>query len=499
MKYALTFLIALSSLGLVYGQSLQDAVRLSGSNFYSSARSSGVGGAFGSMGADFGSISYNPAATGAYWKSEFSMGFSFNNIKTDAELDADGSEIYSELAKRKLKFDQLGYVINTQPIGSEWKSASFAFGMNRIANFNQRMYFEGDSKGSFSDRFLERSNGKELDELDDFEGGLAYDVGAVYGPDNNLNYTSDYQKFGPNNLLRKFQEVDSRGGIHEMLFSYGANYDDLFLFGLNVGIPFMSYTETKSYTEEALDAGSVLKKLSYDEYLQTSGVGINFKGGMIVKPARFIRIGASFHSPTYYSLEDDYYTNMLYEYDEGDGLKSNEKQSPDAYFKYKFTTPWRFTGSVGAIYSLGDLNGFVDFDVEYTDYSTGKFDFTAYSSDEDDAMNQQEQNERILKELKPGITYRLGTEVAYKKLRIRGGFALPDTPFENDDLSDVVPTYTFGAGLRGDKLFFDFAYIREGSRFGYSPYLLVDETLIQPFVDVNKYTSRWLFTFGTRF
>jgi len=499
MKYLITILLTLAIFSLGFSQSLQDAIRLSGSDFYSSARSSGVGGAFGAMGADFGSISYNPAATGAYWGGEFSLGVSLNSSLTQARLDANETDLYDEHSKRKFKFDQIGYVINTQPIGSEWKSASFGFGMNRIANFDQKMYYEGNSKGSFTDRFLERSHGKELSELDDFEGGLAYDVGAIYGPDNNLYYSSDYQKFGPNNLLHKFQTVDSRGGINEMLFSYGANYNDVFLFGLNVGIPFINYSETKSYTEQALDASSVLKKLNYEEYLQSSGVGINFKGGMILKMAKYFRLGASFHSPTYYSLEDDYNTDLLYEYDEGEGLKSNEKESPGAYFKYKFRTPWRYTGSLGAIYKLGDLNGFVDFDVEYADYSTGKFDFTAYSSEEGDALNQQEQNERIREELKASLTYRIGTELAYKKLRMRGGIALPDTPFEKDDLTDVVPTYTLGAGIRGDKVFIDFAYIREGSRYGYSPYILIDETLIQPFVDVEKFTSKWLVTFGTRF
>jgi hypothetical protein len=499
MKYLFLLIIAMMTLSYSSAQSLQDAIRLSSSGFYSSARSSGVSGAFGAMGADFGSVSYNPAATGAYWGSEFSFGFSNNNIFTKARLDGPESKVYDEVAKKKLKFEQIGYVINTQPVSSDWKSASFAIGMNRTANFNQRMYFEGNSKGSFTDRFLERSHGKELDELDNFEGGLAYDVGAIYGPDNNLFYTSDYQKFSPNNLLAKSQIVDSKGGIHEMVFSYGANYQDVFLFGLNIGIPFVNFTETKTYEEEAIDAGSVLKKLTYNEYLQTSGVGLNFKGGAILKIAKYFRLGGSFHSPTYFSLEDEYNTGMLYQYNEGDGLKTNEKESPEAYFKYKFTTPWRFTGSLGAIYKLGDLSGFVDFDAEYTDYSSGKFDFTAYSSDQGDAQNQDEQNDRIRESLKPAITYRLGTELAYKKFRVRGGMALPETPFDKDENSNVEPTYTFGAGLRGDKIFVDVAFVREGSGYGYSPYLLVDETLIQPFVDVEKYSSKWMLTFGTRF
>ena len=457
----------------VQGQNLQDALRMSEFQGYSSARTAGVGAAFGAMGADFGSIGYNPASAGAFRTGELSFGFSANKIKTDATLEADDPQTAEKSTKRRLKFENAGLVIHSEPIASKWKSTNFAFGFSRTANFDQSVFYRGETKGSFTDRFLERANGRELDGLDDFEGGLAYDVGAIYGPDNQLFYTSDYQGT-PNNLLDKSQSVTSRGGINEMLFAYGLNYDEKVLFGVSIGVPFLNYTEDKFYREEPVDAGSVLKKLEFDEYLSTSGVGINFKAGVVALLGRTFRIGGSVHSPSYYSLQDDYRNEMLYEYDEGNGLKSNDETSPDGYFKYKFSTPWRFTGSAGALLEFGEVQGFVDFDVEYTDYSTGNFDFTAYSNDPGDKANENDQNDNIRNEFKPAMTYRAGAELAYRKLRLRGGYSLSETAFAKDALSDAIPTISFGAGYRARSYYLDLAWIYKGSNYGYTPYELVE-------------------------
>ena len=481
----------------VDAQNLQDAIRMSEWQSYSTARTAGVGGAFGALGADAGSMALNPASAAAYHTSELTFGFSSNKIWSDAELSAPDPKLAESAAKRRLKLENASLIIHSQPIGSSWKAANFAFGFGRTANFDQSIFFEGESKGSFTDRFLERANGKELSGLDNFEGGLAYDVGAIYGPDNQLYYSSDYQS-NPNNLLDKSQSVTSRGGIYEMQFAYGLNYEEKWLFGLSIGVPFLNYSEDKFYREESIDAGSVLKKLEFDENLSTSGVGLNVKAGIVALMGKVLRLGASVHSPTFYSLKDDYYTELLYEYDEGNGLISNQDGSPDGYFKYRFRTPWRFSGSAGVILDLGKLKGFVDFDAEYTDYSTGSFNFTAYSNETADLDNQKDQNENIREQFKPSMTYRAGAELAYGKLRVRGGYSLAETAFAKDDFSDIIPTISFGAGYRAWSYYIDFAWLHSGSNYGYTPYELV-EFENEPFVSIEKRKSSFILTVGTKF
>jgi hypothetical protein len=496
MKNILIPLFLLMSFSMV-GQNLQDVIRMSNQEHFSTARTAGVGSAFGAMGADFAAIGINPASLAAYRTGELNFSFSGNRNTSDAQLEGAEGGFNTDRTKRKLKFDNAGLVINSAPMGSDWKATNFGFGFSRIANFDQAVYWEGQTRGSFTDRFLERANGKDLNSLDNFEAGLAYDVGAIYGPDNQLFYTSDYL-LTPQNLLDKNQSITSRGGIYEMSFAYGANYQEKLLFGLSIGVPFLNYNEDKFYQEESIDANSTLKKLEYTENLSISGVGINFNAGVIGLLGKSIRLGAAVHSPTVYSLQDDYFMELLYEYDEGNGLQSNQDGSPNGYFKYKFTTPWRFTGSLGALFDMGDLKGFVDFDVEYADYSAGSFNFTAYSSDIGDQENERDQNQNIRSQLRPALTYKLGAELAYGKVRGRAGYVLKESIFANDQFSDSAPYYTLGLGLRGRSFYIDAAWVRTKQSYGYTPYELVDFEKEQ-FVSIDKYSSKMILTFGTKF
>ncbi|MEZ4907689.1 MAG: hypothetical protein R2771_08660 [Saprospiraceae bacterium] len=73
----LYILLAIVFPSFIYAQSVEDALRFSRTENFSTARSMGVAGAFGAMGADFGTIGYNPATLGNYWRGEmvFSLDF----------------------------------------------------------------------------------------------------------------------------------------------------------------------------------------------------------------------------------------------------------------------------------------------------------------------------------------------------------------------------------------------------------------------------------------
>lgn len=480
------------------GQNLQDALRLSSLDHFATARTAGVGGAFGAMGADFGAIGNNPATLGAYRTGELNLSVSGNHTTSDALLTGSNTLANEATSKRRLKIDHAGLVLNSQPMGSEWTATNFAFGFYRTANFDQEIYYDGQTKGSFTDRFLERANGKDLNGLDDFEGGLAFDVGAIYGPDNQLYYTSDYL-LHPNNLLDKSQSIRTRGGISEMVFAYGANYKENMMFGVSIGVPFVNYNEDKSYQETAIPGdNSVLQDLQFNESLSVSGVGINFKAGLVGLLGRSIRVGAAIHSPSFYTLQDDYFNEMYYEFDEGNGPVSYQDGSPNGNFRYKFTTPWRFMGSVGILLDMGELKGFVDFDAEYADYSASSFNFTAYSTAIGDSENERDQNRNIEIQLRPAVTYRVGGELAYNKVRARAGYSLRESVFSNDTFGDSSPVLTFGAGFRGRSFYLDAAWVNAKSSYGYTPYELVEHEKEQ-FVEIDKRISKLIFTFGTKF
>ena len=82
-KKILILLLAISNT-TVSAQNEIDALRYSTNNILGSARYSAMGGAFGSLGGEFSSLSTNPAGLGMYEFSEFTFtpNINLNNIIT---------------------------------------------------------------------------------------------------------------------------------------------------------------------------------------------------------------------------------------------------------------------------------------------------------------------------------------------------------------------------------------------------------------------------------
>src|SRR5258705_2973718 len=142
-------------------QSDQDALRYSQTSIAGTARFVGMGGAFGALGGDFTSLTWNPAGIGLYRKSEFTFSPSFVKEKTTSDyLGSSRSD-----SKYNFNFGNIGYVF-TYPLTRNdsspgWKSWSFGIGYNRINNFHTQVFAEGmNSRYSLLDHYTEQANGK---------------------------------------------------------------------------------------------------------------------------------------------------------------------------------------------------------------------------------------------------------------------------------------------------------------------------------------------------
>src|ERR1035437_8662519 len=93
---AIKILIAITAIVLpvaVIAQSAVDAIRYSAIYFGGTARYSSMGGAFGAIGADFSTLSTNPAGLGVYRKNEFTFTPSFYTGKTSSTFDGKTSDV----------------------------------------------------------------------------------------------------------------------------------------------------------------------------------------------------------------------------------------------------------------------------------------------------------------------------------------------------------------------------------------------------------------------
>lgn len=156
------FSICLSLLfyvSIVFTQSLNDAIRYSVLEVGGTARTVGVGGGIGALGADFSTLSTNPAGLATYRRAELVFSPSFEQFSTSAYLKGGNNPII-EQEKNNFNFNALGMVFATRPNSSKWKGSAFGIGINRLANYHDKLFFEGTSPGSITDRWLEMADGR---------------------------------------------------------------------------------------------------------------------------------------------------------------------------------------------------------------------------------------------------------------------------------------------------------------------------------------------------
>ncbi|MBL0099231.1 MAG: hypothetical protein IPP49_03545 [Saprospiraceae bacterium] len=241
---------------------------------------------------------------------------------------------------------------------------------------------------------------------------------------------------------------------------------------------------------------ATFRSLSYTENLNTSGVGFNVKAGFTYKLFNRLRLAGAFHSPTYYKFTDDYSTSMEYSYIDG-SPETYSYESPEGTFEYRMTTPWRAVGSLGTTYKIGDdIKGFVNADVEYLDYTNANYNGTAYSSSSAEQQWTSQVNRDIQRRLGQATNLRLGTELAYKNLRLRAGYGWERTAFNADDFYNHKTS--FGIGFREDNFFIDLGFRVAKYEEGYNPYVVLDSEL-DPLSNISTTRSRGALTLGFKF
>lgn len=470
-------------------QNASDALRYSTSSTLGTARSVAVAGSMSALGGDFAVLGLNPAGLGAYRSSEFMLSPALFGNHTESFLSgSDGPRNTEQMTEFLLS--NLGFVFASRPRSAKWKTSNFAIGLNKVGDYHQSFAYSGSTAGSITDRFAELANGLSSDALDAFEAGLAYSTGAIYDFDENNIYETDYE-LAAGTPLFKTETVNAEGYNTELMMAYAANYDEKLLFGLSVGVPILSYEEDKFYREddETTEAIPFFNSLRFEEFLSTSGSGFNFKAGAIFKITKWVSLGASYHSGTWYSLTDNFYTAMEYRYTDSEGGHIFDADSPDGTFNYNLKTPSTLTASIGAVLSQ---SGFLTAEIQYTDYGDAEFDYSGRGNGNAFQTEERMVNDDIREQLGGALKISAGGEMVLQDFRLRGGLTITQSPFAGDDGFDE--TFSGGIGWRSNRFFIDLGYQLFTEDQGYLPYAV--DNAVQPLVE-NMYRShRFVLTFG---
>ena len=473
-------------------QNFEDLLRYSQKFYQSDARAMGAGNAFGAVGADPISMSINPAGIGLYRKNEFSFGLGLESpTSSSTYMGGDASDF-----KYNLNVGNIGLIIaglqydrDGNAVKDGWVSFNFGFGFNRTNSFQSSVTIDGaNDKNNILDDFANQAHGQTPGS---WEGQpfslpeLAIRSAIIQNVfPSNPNDSTNYASIGPRGKTEQKDIITSHGSMNDITLSFGGNYSNRVYVGATIGFPTIGYHMDRTFTETHSSSDSVVRSVGVHQTLNTSGIGVNATLGAIVRLTEIFRVGASIQTPTFYSMSDDYTTDL------SSDVKtltpsSYIAQSPQGSFDYSIVTPFRFIGSLALVPSK---NFFLSADYEYINYANGKVNYTG-SSDANYATG---------KNLVAGNNIRVGAEYKYDVWSFRGGLGYYSTPYNSavvssSDANGSVFLWSLGAGYRYNGFYIDFAYQVFNTTYSYYPYPTADAAKVTEVHPTSLITLGWRF------
>jgi long-subunit fatty acid transport protein len=480
-KISIAIIALIISMGAM-AQNQVDALRFSQITYGGTARSLAMGNAFGALGADFSTLSINPAGIGLYKSSEISFTPSVYTGKTKADYLGKTSEDI----KYNFNISNLGIVFAIIPKKEQvmCKGIQIGFGVNRLANFNNATVIKGvNTENSILNDFMNSAQGTDINDLNPFGAQMAYNTYLI----DTIGTSTDYISTVPRGGVMQTKSIETSGSVNEMVLTIGGNLNDRFYIGGTFGFPYLRYYEKSTYREN--DEGdtivATLGKKGFDEMTmhedgEMMGTGFNFKLGMIYRIANWVRIGAAIHTPTFYNLKYKYSYDMSAKFDDG---TSYNAESPKGSFDFKLNTPFRAIGSLAFVISKYAL---ISAEYEFIDYSAAQLRSSTYEFfDENDGIHQS---------YTTASNIRAGVEIMIAPVCLRGGYQLNTSPYKDGINDGERSAFSGGIGIREKSYFIDLGYVYSKKAEDYYMYHSV------PTAAVNNFSSNnFLLTLGYKF
>lgn len=483
MKRFIPLLIVALAFGAsAFAQNEIDALRYSQRLYGGTARFTSMAGAFGALGGDFSVLSTNPAGIGIFRRSEFTFTPSFYNQKTTSNYGGNQLDDY----KYNVNFSNAGIVLAyyEPQTTNAWKGVMFGFGYNRLNNFHNRMSLTGaNTSSSLLDIYIADAQGVggDTSAMNAFGTQLALNSGAIFLDTSNGLF---YHHLEGSSTVIQSKSVTSSGAMGETVFTLGGNYSDKLYLGATLGIPHIRYHQESTYSESGDSAAwNGFQSFELHEDLRTTGVGVNFKFGMIYKPTDWVRIGGAVHSPSYFEMHDDWSSSMKTKFSNANWNATSK--SPNGLYDYSLVTPMRTIVSLGFVVKK---MGLIGFDYEFVDYPSASL--------RSDNYTYIEENNAIRQKYIEGSNIRIGTEWRLTPVSLRAGAAYYSSPYKASLVrSGSRMDYSAGIGFREENFFLDFAFVLSRTSENYYIY---DATLVEP--SSNKSTSsNIMMTMGFKF
>ena len=294
---------------LVLGSALraQDVQRFSERQIIGTARYVGMGGAMTAIGGDPSAVMDNPAGLGLYRRDEIML-------TIDETIDNTTQPLNNHYTRSRFAAPQVSAI---WAWGNPMKQRgmifnNFMLSVNRFANFNRDVVVSGQNMGMV-ETICKKTDGLAEQYLqntpwDDSEIGwlsiLGYEAYII-----NPKTESDDLWISAVNFTDGTLSISESGSYDQYTLSWGSNISNQWYVGASLNVPTISYTKRVTHNETDRINSAELKSLYH-----MSGVGVSGNFGVIYRPAKWMRIGVSFQTPTMLELsvqtEGDMYSTV---------------------------------------------------------------------------------------------------------------------------------------------------------------------------------------------
>lgn len=499
LKYTLTAVAIVAAAQASYAQYSGDAFRFSQSQTGATSRIKAIGGASTAVGGDLSSVSGNPAGIGFFTKSELSVTPEFDNTSVKSSYfgnNNNSNNNHVNLNNASVVFYNRLSTQRGRDKTKGWLSFNLGASYNRTNNFYRTDYYSGNNpNSSIANSYAQYAN---IDNAANGGAGLSSGTLQAWAYNQSLIDFYNTPNAYKSNVISPTNQINSsvsNGGQSEFNLAAGANYSNKLYLGVSIGITSLRYNTSRSFNETGTASiliNSVAANSGYSsQYYQdqsTIGTGFNAKVGFIYKPVEAVRIGASFTTPTWMTVTDNYAEALQTLYTQDPPAYGNSTGNQPYLTTYNLRTPMKVNGGVSVF--VGKY-GFISGDVEYVDYKGMRLSSGDYDASQD--------NFDISRIYKSTVNARIGAEAKIEDFFIRGGFNYQGNP--EVGIGSPIKTSSAGIGYRFGKYYIDATYQYVMHNVTVYPYELdpAYNSVSSPTANLkNTYNNAFL-TLGMRF
>lgn len=481
MKKSILALLVFSS-SLVLGQTVDDVELFQNRNLHGSPRFTGMGGAFTALGNDHSSYTLNPAGAAVNRHSDLSFSMGFNSYEGNYR------DFYGRGGQQEdfnLIFENFGLNIMLNKKGKN--RFSIAFSTNRLANYNRNFSINGIANNyTLGQYWADRWQGVNVDLISD-DAYAAWDAYLLVS-DSASNIIPNgfaYGEFINNELVANSEmryTLNQDGSLNESNIVLALDRGQKWYYGLSFGIPTLNYRREEFITEAKLPNDNPpfsANEYTYRRLNDISATGFNLKLGFIYTPIDEIRIAASYQSPSWYTVSQNYEVDVTSSFNQepepGVGTFVEGSTLATGLYSYRLRTPAIYRAGIASVIKKFLI---LSFDYQYQSQDRQRLYTNNNSFGIEESFLQNEYQPDLESSYRSNRhTFAAGLEIKIKNFFLRGGYRQDEAVYKDEIINTTagsMQAISGGIGYRNGPWGFNLSMVNSSRDRNYALYRGID-------------------------